>query len=147
MRLSTGLRNHILASGSFKNGLDGGVIRIYSGTPPATADDAVPAASTLLCTLTVDGDGSTGLNFDTAAAAGLLQKATSEVWQGTNVATGNAAWFRFEPQADGGGQSTTALRLQGTVGVAGADLNISSVALTTGAVQTVDFFSVLLPAA
>lgn len=48
LRLSTALRNFLLSHGSCKNALQNGVLKIYSGTQPTTADDAV--AGTLLCT-------------------------------------------------------------------------------------------------
>lgn len=145
IKLSTGMRNHLLSGGSFKGALDGGLIMIYSGTPPSGADDA-NAGNTLLCTVSIGGAG-TGINFEAAAVAGVLSKASAETWQGTNAATGTASFFRW---AESGGSpasaSTTEKRIQGTIGVAGADLNLSSVSLASGAVQTVDFFNVTLPA-
>lgn len=48
LKTSTGLRNGVLSGGSLKSRLDGGRINIYAGTPPATADDAVGAATLLL---------------------------------------------------------------------------------------------------
>lgn len=143
--ISTGLRNHLMTAGSFKGGLDGSVINIYSGTAPASPDDAVPGASTLLCTVSVGGAG-TGVTFEASATAGLLLKSAGEQWQGTNAAGGTATWFRLVKVADDGSASTTALRLQGSVSFAGADLNITNTALVSGAVQTVDYFSVLMPA-
>lgn len=144
-QISTGLRNHLMTAGSFKGGLDGSLINIYSGTAPASADDAVPAGATLLCTVSVNGAG-TGVTFEASASAGLLLKAAAEQWQGANVATGTAAWFRLVKTADTGVASTTALRLQGSVALAGGDLNITNTSLVSGATQTVDYFSVLMPA-
>ena len=50
VRISTGLRNHMLGGGSFKDAFEGGRMEVYSGTQPASADSAV--AGTLLCTFT-----------------------------------------------------------------------------------------------
>ncbi len=50
LSLSTGLVNFIAGNGSRKRALIGGEMRIYSGTPPTTADNAV--TGTLLVTLT-----------------------------------------------------------------------------------------------
>ncbi|MGZ8317510.1 MAG: hypothetical protein ACXWVD_00275 [Telluria sp.] len=50
LRLSTALRNLMLGGGSLKDSLQGGKIKIYSGTQPATADAA--PTGTLLCTIT-----------------------------------------------------------------------------------------------
>lgn len=49
LRLSTGLRNHLLANGSLRNALQGGILEIYSGSQPTTADAAV--VGTLLATI------------------------------------------------------------------------------------------------
>ena len=143
LKTSTGLRNGVLSGGSLKSLLNGGRINIYAGTPPATADDAVGGA-TLLCAITLNSTGA-GINFDAAAAGGVLQKAPSEVWSGANVAGGVAAWYRHVAAGDGGTLSTTAPRVQGLVGVAGADLNLSSVSLVAGATQTVDYYSLAWP--
>lgn len=143
LKTSTGLRNGVLSGGSLKSLLNGGRINIYAGTPPATADDAVGGA-TLLCAITLNSTGA-GINFDTAAAGGVLQKAPGEVWSGANVTGGVAAWYRHVAAGDGGTLSTTAPRVQGLVGVAGADLNLSSVSLTTGATQTIDYYSLAWP--
>lgn len=146
MQLSTGMRNHLLDGGSFKSALDGGLITIYSGTPPSSPDDVL-SGNTLLCTVSLNGGGS-GINFEASAVSGVLSKAAAETWQGTNAATGTAAFFRFtESGGDPSLASTTEKRVQGTVAVAGADLNLSSVSLTSGATQDIDFFNVTLPAA
>ena len=143
LKTSTGLRNGVLSGGSLKSLLNGGRINIYAGTPPATADDAVGGA-TLLCAITLNSTGA-GINFDTAAAGRMLQKAPGEVWSGANVTGGVAAWYRHVAAGDGGTLSTTAPRVQGLVGVAGADLNLSSVSLVAGATQTVDYYSIAWP--
>lgn len=53
LRLSKALRNFFLQNGSVKNALQNGIIEVYSGQQPTTADDAV--AGTLLCTFTKNG--------------------------------------------------------------------------------------------
>lgn len=143
IKASTGLRTGMLGSGSLKSLLDGGRINIYAGTPPATADDAIGAA-VLLCAVTLNSTG-TGINFDTAASAGVLAKAPGEVWSGVNVATNSATFYRHVAAGDDGTLSTTQPRLQGVVGVSGADMNLSSVSLASGATQTIDFYTVALP--
>lgn len=50
VRLSTGLRNHLMGGGSFKDALEGGRIEIRSGSQPASGDAA--ASGTLLCEIT-----------------------------------------------------------------------------------------------
>ena len=142
-QVSTALRNHMLDTGSFKSAMDLGFLKIYSGAVPADAD-AAEGAATLLCTLSVDGLG-TGLTWEAAAISGVISKTAAETWQGTNVASGTASFFRFVQPADTGAASTTELRIQGSVGLVGAELNLSSVTLTVSAVQTVNHFNVALP--
>jgi len=145
IKLSTGMRNQLLSGGSFKAALDDGLLYIYDGTPPADAD-AANSGNTLLCTVSLNSTGA-GIDFDTAAASGVLAKAPAETWSGVNAATGTASFFRFtESGGTPASASTTEKRIQGTIGVAGADLNLSSVALTISATQTVDFFNVTMPA-
>lgn len=143
IKASTGLRDGTLVTGSLRSLLNGGRINIYAGAEPATADADLGGA-TLLCAVTVNSTG-TGINFDTAASGGVLQKAPGEVWSGVNAATGVASFYRHVAAGDAGDASTTAARLQGTIGIAGADLNLSSTSLTSGATQTIDYYSVALP--
>jgi hypothetical protein len=144
IKISTGLANKLLDTGSLKSIFAAGFLKIYSGSAPADADAA--ATGTLLCTVSINSTG-TGVNFDTAAAAGVLAKAPGEVWSGTNAATGTAGYFRHVAVGDTAGSSTTQARIQGTVGVTGADLNLTSVSLTSGATQVIDFYTVAAPLA
>ncbi len=143
VKASTGLRNGMLDSGSLKSQLDAGFIKFYGGTVPATADAALGGA-TLLCTLSINSTG-VGINFDTTATGDVISKAPGEIWSGTNAASGTATFYRHVAAADDGTLSTTAPRLQGTIAVVGADINLSSVALVNGAPQTLAYYSVTLP--
>ncbi len=143
IKASTGLRNSVLVTGSLKAALANGFIKIYSGSPPADADAAV--TGTLLCTIG-NGGGGTGLNLAASAAAGVVQKDAGESWQGANVATGTAGYYRHVGASDTGASSTTEPRIQGTVGTVGTDLELSSVALVSAATQTIDYYSVAFPA-
>ena len=144
IKTSTGLRNAMLATGSAKAALDGGRINIYAGAAPATADDAVGGA-TLLCAITLNSTG-TGILFDTAAVNGVLAKKPSETWSGAIAATGTAAWYRHVAAADGGTLSTTAPRLQGTVALIGADLNIDP-NFISGQTKVIEHYVIALPTA
>ena len=141
---STGLRNAMLATGSAKAALDGGRINIYAGAAPATADDAVGGA-TLLCAITLNSTG-TGILFDTAAVNGVLAKKPSETWSGSIVATGTATWYRHVAAADDGTLSTTAPRIQGTIALIGADLNIDP-SFVSGQTKVIEYYIVALPTA
>lgn len=145
-KVSTGLRNKVLDTGSLKSRLALGFLKLYSGAEPATADAAV--TGTLLSTISVGGTG-TGLSLDAAAVGGVIAKA-AEVWSGPIVATGVAGYWRFSAAGDTGASSITEERIQGSIGLAGADINLSSTSLTTNAAlsaQTINYFVVTLPAA
>lgn len=144
IKASTGLRGKLLDTGSLKATLALGFIKIYSGAAPATADAAV--TGTLLCTISNASTG-TGINMAAAAVAGVLAKLSSETWSGVNAATGTAGYYRHSAAGDTGVLSTTESRLQGTIATAGADMNLSSVSLTSAATQTIDYYSVALPTA
>ncbi len=142
LKLSTGLRSYLLDTGPLDAALNGGKIRILSGSPPADADAA--ETGTLIVEIS---NGGAGINFEAAAVAGVISKLASETWSGTNAATLTATYYRHVAPGDTGVLSTTQRRIQGTVGTVGADMNLSSVALVSGAPQTIDFYSVTLPAA
>ena len=143
LRLSTGLRNQLLGTDDFKTIFTDCFINIYAGTQPTSADTSTSA--TLLCTIYSDGS-SAGLEFD-APASGAISKAAAETWSGTAAASGTAAWFRLYEAGDTpGSTSTSAARIDGTVGVTGGDMNISSTTIASGAVQTVTSLTFTLPA-
>ena len=145
--VSTGLRNAMLGTTSMKDALADGFIHIYACTLSditATADAAIDVAKHTKL-VTIFGDGvSAGLNLGTAAG-GAIGKATGENWSGTVLASGTAVFFRYVAPGDTGAASTTEARLQGRVGVSGAELNISSLALVAGNPQAVNFISISMP--
>ena len=95
---------------------NGGTLRIYSGTKPATPGDAL-SGNTLLVQLTF---GSTA--FGSASNGAATNNAISAV---TASATGTASFFRA--YSSGG----TAV-FQGTCGTADADLVLSSTSISSG---------------
>jgi hypothetical protein len=143
LKASTGLRNKILTDAPLRTVLDLGTVKIYAGAVPASADDALGAA-TLLSTIT-NASTATGLTMDTAAVDGVLLKAPAEVWSGVNGAGGTATFYRHVAVGDTGVASTTQARVQGSIGIAGADMNLTSTTLANGATQTVDFYTLNLP--
>lgn len=144
LKASTGLRSKLMDTGSLKATMALGFLKIYAGTVPATADEAIPGGATLLCTISVNSTG-VGVSFDAAAVAGVLSKAPAEVWSGVNAASGMATFYRHTAVGDDGTLSTTQARLQGTVGTVGAELNLSNANLSSGATQTIDYYSTTLP--
>lgn len=149
LRLSTGLRNQLLSTGSFKEILTDGVIRIFPGVQPSTADDAEGASHLVQITLGsgafTAGQPGNGLEFGTAAG-GTLSKNTGEVWSGVAVASGTAGWFRFYANDMTTGAVSDTVRFDGSISTSGAQLNMSSTAVTTGATTTIDSFTITFPA-
>lgn len=148
VRLSTALRTALAGSTGFAATFANGVIEIYTGTQPATADAAV--AGTLLGTVTLasgaftPGVATNGLTF-ASAANGAVSK--SGVWSFNGVAAGTAGWFRLKGNAvDAGALSTTLPRLDGSVATSGADLNLSNIVIAIGAPSTIDTFTFTIPA-
>lgn len=106
----------------------GALIRIYSGSKPATPETA--ASGTLLATVTVTG------SF--TSTGGVLTSADpASVTIGT---TGTAGYFRLLTSG------ATAI-LDGTVGTSGADLNLSTLALSSGATLDLGVPTITVPVA
>ena len=147
IRLTVGTRNKLLdggATGGIKNAFNLGFINIYTGSQPNAA--SVGATGTLLGTVTVNGDGTTGIGFD-AAAAGVIAKAAGQTWKFTALAAGIPGWFRL--YAAGGTPSTTddtQSRIDGAIGSSGSDLNLTTLVVQIGQVNAVDSFTITMPA-
>lgn len=149
VRLSTGLRNLLAGSTGFGAAFNDGVIYVYSGPQPLSADNAV--SGTLLGIVTKNaaafafGSPTNGLEF-AAPVAGVVAK-TTDAWQFAGLAAGTAGWFRLMGNAnDALGSSTTSPRMDGSIGVSGADLNLSNIAIAIGAPNTIDVFQFTIPA-
>lgn len=146
VKLSTGLRNKLLdggAAGGIKGALNLGKINVYTGPQPLTADTG--ATGVLLGTVTVDAGG-TGLTFG-ASVDGTISKAGAENWKFNGLGVGTAGWFRFYPAGGNpAAASTTEARIDGAIASTGGDMNLSNLAITVGAPNTVDTFSFLMPA-
>lgn len=140
--VSTGLRDAMLNATGLKGALDGGEIRIYSGTAPTSADAAVPVDADILVTILTDVAG--GLTFD-APVDGTIAKAAAETWTSDVAVSGTATWYRHVANGDLDDASTTAPRIQGTAGTVGTALVLSSTALVMGSPQTIDYYTVALP--
>lgn len=152
IRLSTGLVNEMMKSGgsSLADALANGVMEIYSGSQPASADDT-ESGSTLLAVITESGGAfeggvaANGINFDTSTG-GVVTKAAAETWKDDSAnATGVAGWFRIYANAFTKGASTTAIRVDGSISTSGADMNMTSTSIASGAPITIDNASLTLP--
>ena len=111
-------------------GVGAGYVEIRSGTQPATAGTA--ASGTLLATVTLAATAFGAASSGVATAAAIATV--------TGAATGTAGWFRAY---DGGGTTV----IDGAAGVSGsgAEMILSSTAITTGGDVTIDSWTVTMP--
>ena len=142
LKLSTGLRNAMLDSSNLRTLLNGGLINVYDGTVPSTADAAL-SGNTLLCTFSLNSTGA-GINFDTAAVGDTLSKAPAEVWAGNPAATGTGTFYRHVAIGDDGTLSTTQARIQGELG-AGNEMLLATNVFTVGVNRVLDAYSITFP--
>ncbi|MCP4257966.1 MAG: hypothetical protein GY774_10625 [Planctomycetes bacterium] len=141
LKLSTGLRDGMLDTSPFRTLLDASRLKLYSGSAPADAD---AAEGTLLVSIG-SAHADTHCHFLAGAVSGVLSK-DAHVWRAAATATGTATHFRLVVNTDTGVLSTSEIRMQGTIGTSGADLNMSAVSIVSGATQTIDTFNVTMPA-
>lgn len=141
-RFSTGLRNYTLATGSVRDALAGGKIRIFSGQEPASADAA--ESGDLLMEITKDGNG-TGITLDATAADGVIAKVPAHVFKGEVLTAGLAGYFRYVAPGDTGDISTTDRRAQGRVALAGAEMNLTSTTFAMSEERSLKQFVIALP--
>lgn len=99
--------------------LNSGTIKIYTGSQPAV--DVAPTG-TLLVTMTF---GATAFAAATASGSGGSMSANA-ITSGTAVATGTAGYFVCE-------NSSGTVLFSGSVGTSGADLNLSSLSISSSA--------------
>lgn len=143
MKPSTGLVKGMLDTSSFRDMMSGMKLKVYAGVEPPSADAAIGSA-VLLLVISTNSSGDP-LAWEANAVGNVIQKNSGDVWSGVNNASGIASFCRFERDSDTGSGSSSEVRLQGDVGVAGRFVNLSSVSLTAGATQTLDSFSIAFP--
>lgn len=111
-------------------GVGGGLIKIYSGTQPATADTAL-SGNTLLATLTFS-----ATSFG-AASNGVIT--ANAITDDTNAAaTGTAAFARISDDVP-----NTVMDVD--VGTSGATINLNSTAITAGGTVSITSATLTLP--
>jgi hypothetical protein len=111
--------------------LNGGSVKIYDGTPPANAGDAL-SGNTLLATLPLSATAFAAAAAGSAAANAITADTAAD-------ATGTASFYRGL-KSDG-----TTVACQGSVGTAGADMNLNTVAIQVNARVEVTSWSVSQP--
>ena len=125
IRFNTAQRN--MLADAIASDIGGYTLSIYTGTQPATANDA--ASGTKLVDITING-------FN-AAASGSATLDTSIPNTGVAVAAGTAGWGRIA--------GTTGV-IDGTVGTSGTDFTINSTSVSNGATVTLTAMTITQPA-
>ena len=126
IRFNTAMRDAMVTA--LTGAISGYTLSIYTGSQPATANDA--ATGTKLVDIMING-------FN-APASGSATLDTSTPNTGVAVATGTAGWGRI---VGGAGE-----RIDGTVGTSGTDFTINSTSITNGATVTLTAMTVTQPA-
>jgi hypothetical protein len=109
------------------------LIRIYSGTKPATCATAL-SGNTLLAQLTGNA------TFAPAASGGVLTL-NSITNDSAADATGTASFFRIY---DSGGSTCY---MQGDVGTSGSDMDLNTVSIVANAIVSITSFTLTAPGA
>lgn len=149
MRLSTGLRDALVGTAGYGFGeiMNNGWLDLYTGTQPASAD-YVETGTKLVRISSTGGQGvADGLKFG-SAGSGVLTIGTP-AWSGTVLADGVAGWGRFYGTSGTGGAtgtSGTAIRFDISVGISGADLNLTHTDLDKDSVITITTANITQPA-
>ena len=111
IRLSTGM-SHASLNGSLNgtgvSAFDSGIVDVYTGSQPASADDA--PTGTLVVSWTLPADA-----FANAAARASALNGVP-ITDPSADGTGIAGWFRIRSASDSGALSTTDRRIDGSCG-------------------------------
>ena len=146
IRLSTGCANALAGNSStgdasLRDLFQAGVIAVYTGTQPATAD--LTESGTLLGYITVAsgeftaGSATNGLVWD-SAVAGVCQKPAATEWSITPIADGTAGWARLYDNAKTVGASSSAKRIDMACGIGSGELRWTTTTFTTGVKFTIE---------
>ncbi|MET8866521.1 hypothetical protein ABZW11_26585 [Nonomuraea sp. NPDC004580] len=136
VRISTAARN--AAADAIAALTDGGVLRIYSGTQPATPGTA-PTGDLLA-------------EFDlsdpafAAAVSGAANLDTTPAITATGADDGTAGWFRMCDATEAAGTGLGVLDGSVTATGGGGDLTMNTVTISTGVNVTVTAGSITMPA-
>jgi hypothetical protein len=140
IRMSTGLKNAVLFSSPLISALSFGAIEIYTGSQPASANDA--PTGTLLGMITRDGltwtEGNTqgGLTFTAVPGLSYLIKPSSQTWTLTVTTGGTAGWWRFRSNDDAD------VCLHGSITAPYQELFIGDPVVSVGETRTINSFQI-----
>ena len=144
LRFSSGLRTALAGTMGLRQILEGGLIDIYTGGQPASADYAETGSKLVRISVASGTYATSGLQFGTCAAGVLPKSGTS--WSGVVSLAGVAGYFRFYGTAGTSGSSAVENRIDGNVGLSGSDLVLANSSLVLNATVTVDTFQLTVPA-
>ena len=131
LRLATPSRNAMLTG--LASLLDGGLIEIYSGTQPTTANDA-PGAGTKLATLQLPNPVEASITNGVLTMGSITEDSSAD-------ATGAAAWARVR-----GGDTNNETVFDCDVGTSGATINLNTVSIVVGGPVRITSFTLTQPA-
>lgn len=140
IRMSSALKNALLYNQPMISALAFGVIHVYSGTQPTSANDA--ATDTLLGSITLDGldftAGATqgGLNLTAVPSLSYLVKPNSADWIFTAAESGEAGWWRFRAN------DNSAMNMDGSITEPYQELFIGDPTVVAGETRTIDNFQI-----
>lgn len=151
IRFSTGLRNALAVEFGLGMMMNGGVMRVYGETMPASPDLA--PGTPLLGTITTGGrvfipitdPNEAGLLMSFVSPGGLMNFGD---WQLKGSATGTATWFRWHWQfEDTLLASEFYPRIDGDIGLSGslAALRLTSTSITAATTRQIEQFLMVLP--
>jgi len=125
--------------GTAQTFLDSAILRIRSGSPPATADTA--PSGTVLAEMTLPADAMAGASGHSTVKSGTWSDSAAD-------APGTGAHFEIVRSGDLGTTNTTDKRIRGTVTATsgGGDMELDNVSIAIGQVVTVTTFTLSLPA-
>ena len=149
-----------LAEAINRNGIDtataSGTVVTIKPRPGAGASHNGSVVSATLTTMTATYTNMAGgasaanaLKF-ASPVAGVASKPSGKIWSFNGIAAGVAGHFRFVGSVADAGAAVSAapyfVRLDGSVATSGADLNLSNTTIAVGAPNTIDSFSLTMPA-
>jgi hypothetical protein len=147
LSFSTGLLNSIIGERGFGAALYGGVVRLYTGQRPVSADLAIPGGCIEVARITTEGrifypgadTENAGLKLRIQADQTLENDGR---WVLTGIANGVATWFRWNwAYVDLNLDSTTLPRLDGDISTSpAADLVLPFVQMIPARNHTLDTF-------
>jgi len=130
MTIKIGVTTQNNQTDAFVDQYDGGNLKIYTGSQPATADTS--PSGTLLVTVTLPTPAFGSSSSGTAAKSGT--------WSASASGTGTAGWFRLQTSGN-----TKPLDGSVTVTGGGGNVTLDNVSITTLQVVTITAFNVTQP--